>query len=168
MIPDEDQRALQDVARRFARERLLPHYIERERIGILDRGLVREMGRLGLLGVDLPEQHGGLGTSSVTTGIIAEELAYGDFNVSAVQVGTSLLGAILQRNAPAEIADRWLPRMVAGEAIMAICVTEPRGGSDAASLALRARRDGDDYVLSGEKTSIVARERVGRAAVQYQ
>lgn len=154
MIPDEDQRALQDVARRFARERLLPHYIERERIGILDRDLVREMGRLGLLGVDLPEQHGGLGTSSVTTGIIAEELAYGDFNVSAVQVGTSLLGAILQKNAPAEIANHWLPRMVAGEAIVAICVTEPRGGSDAANLALRARRDGDDYVLSGEKTSI--------------
>jgi cyclohexanecarboxyl-CoA dehydrogenase len=154
MIPDEDQRALQDVARRFARERLLPHYIEREKIGILDRDLVREMGRLGLLGVDLPEQHGGLATSSVTTGLIAEELAYGDFNVSAVQVGTSLLGAILHKNAPAEIADHWLPRMVAGEAIVAICVTEPRGGSDAANLALRARRDGDDYILSGEKTSI--------------
>lgn len=85
MIPDEDQRALQDTARRFARERLLPHYIEREEIGVLDRGLVREMGRLGLLGVDLPQEHGGLGTSSVTAGIIAEELAYGDFNVSAVR-----------------------------------------------------------------------------------
>ncbi|MGD9882663.1 MAG: acyl-CoA dehydrogenase family protein [Reyranella sp.] len=98
MIPDEDQRALQEVARRFARERLLPHYIERERIGILDHDLVREMGQLGLLGVDLPEQHGGLGTGNITTGIIAEELAYGDFNVSAVQVGTSLLGATASRS----------------------------------------------------------------------
>jgi cyclohexanecarboxyl-CoA dehydrogenase len=154
MIPDEDQRALQAVASRFARERLAPHYIERERIGILDRDLVREMGRLGLLGVDLPERHGGLASSSVTTGIIAEALAYGDFNVSAVQVGASLLGAILHKNAPAEMADHWLPRLVAGEAIMAICVTEPRGGSDAANLALRARRDGSDYILNGEKTSI--------------
>jgi cyclohexanecarboxyl-CoA dehydrogenase len=154
MIPDDDQRAMQEVARRFARECLLPHYIEREEIGILDRGLVREMGRLGLLGVDLPQEHGALGAGSVTTGIIAEELAYGDFNVSAVQVGTSLLGAILLKNAPAAIAAEWLPRMVAGEAIVAICVTEPRGGSDAANLGLKARKDGGDYVLNGEKTSI--------------
>ena len=154
MIPNDDQRAMQDVARRFARERLLPHYIDREKIGVLERGLVREMGTLGLLGIDMPERFGGLGASSVTTGIIAEELAYGDFNVSAVQVGTSLLGAILVKTAQSEIVDHWLPRMVLGEAIIAICVTEPRGGSDAANLQVRARKDGDSYVLNGEKTSI--------------
>jgi len=154
MIPDADQQAMQDAARRFARERLLPHYIEREEVGVMDRGLVREMGRLGLLGVDLPQEHGGLEAGSVTAGIIAEELAYGDFNVSAVQVGTSLLGAILVKNAPAAMASEWLPRMVAGDAIVAICVTEPRGGSDAANLGLKARRHGGDYILNGEKTSI--------------
>ena len=154
MIPDDDQKALQDVSRRFARERLLPDYIAREKRGVMERDLVREMGALGFLGVDLPEEHGGLGASSVTTGIIAEELAYGDFNISAVQVGASLLGAILVKNAPPALAAHWLPRMISGEAIVAICVTEPRGGSDAANLNLRARRDGSDYVLSGEKTSI--------------
>ena len=155
MIPDDDQRALQATARRFARERLLPHYIARERAGVMDRALIREMGKLGLIAVDLPERYGGLGSSSATTGLIAEELAYGDFNVSAVPVGASLLGAILLRNAPAEISDAWLPRMIAGDAIVGICVTEPRGGSDAANLALRARRNsGGDYVLTGEKTSI--------------
>ena len=154
MIPNDEQKALQETVRRFSREKLLPHYIERERIGILDRDLVREMGKLGFLGVDLPEQYGGLGASGVTTGIVAEELAYGDFNVSAVQVGASLLGAILVKNAKPELAAEWLPRMIAGDAIMAICVTEPRGGSDAAALSLKARRDGSDYVLNGEKTSI--------------
>jgi cyclohexanecarboxyl-CoA dehydrogenase len=154
VIPNDDQLALRDMARRFSHERLLPDYIERERIGKLDRDLVREMGQLGFLGVDLPERYGGLGATSGTTGLIAEELAHGDFNVSAVQVGVSLLGAILAKNAGPGILEQWVPRMVRGEAVVAICVTEPSGGSDAARLSLRARRDGDAYVLNGEKTSI--------------
>jgi cyclohexanecarboxyl-CoA dehydrogenase len=154
VIPNDEQRALQETARRFSRERLLPDYIKRERIGTLDRGLVLEMGKLGFLGVDLPERFCGLATTSVTAGLIAEELAYGDFNVSAVQVGVSLLGAILLKNAEPEILQQWLPGMIHGEAVVAICVTEPSGGSDAANLSLRARRDGDSYILNGEKTSI--------------
>jgi cyclohexanecarboxyl-CoA dehydrogenase len=154
MILTEDQRALQDAARRFSRERLLPAYQKREESGELDRQLMLEMGRLGLLGVDLPERYGGLGVDGVTTGLIAEELAYGDFNVSAVPVSCSLLGAIIVRNARQEIIEKWVPQMARGEAIVGICVTEPRGGSDAANLQLRARRDGDHYILNGEKTSI--------------
>lgn len=154
MIFTEDQIALRDVARRFAREVLLPGYQKRETAGVLDRELIREMGRLGLIGVDLPEEFGGMGLSGVTTGIIAEELAYGDFNVSAVPVGASLLGAIIMRSAPRALAAEWIPRMTRGEAIVGICVTEPSCGSDAANLTLRARRDGDEYVLNGEKTSI--------------
>jgi cyclohexanecarboxyl-CoA dehydrogenase len=154
MIFTEDQIALRDVARRFSREVLLPDYQKREKAGVMDRELIRQMGSLGLIGVDLPEEYGGMGLSGVTTGIIAEELAYGDFNISAVPVGASLLGAIIMRSAPRELAAEWIPRMTSGEAIVGICVTEPSGGSDAASLTLRARRDGDEYVLNGEKTSI--------------
>ena len=154
MIPNEDQIAIRDLARRFARERLTPHYQSREISGVLDRALVKEMGDLGLLGADLSEIHGGLGLAGVTAGIIAEELAYGDFNVSAVPVGVSLMGAILIANASPEISGYWAPRMIKGEAIVGICVTEPSGGSDAANLTLRCRRDGDFYVLDGEKTSI--------------
>jgi cyclohexanecarboxyl-CoA dehydrogenase len=154
MIFNQDQLALQAAARRFSRERLLPNYQKREAIGVLDRDLLREMGRLGLIGVDLPEEFGGLGADAVTAGLIAEELAYGDFNVSAVPVGISLNGAILMRNARRELIEQWLPRMIGGEAVVAICVTEPRGGSDAANLQVRARRDGGDYIVSGEKTSI--------------
>ena len=154
MIPTEDQLALREAARRFARERLLPGYQTREAEGRLDRGLLREMGRLGLLGVDLPEEVGGLGASSVTAGLVAEEISYGDFNIGAVAVSLSLQAAILGRSASPELARRYLPGMVSGEIVVGIAVTEPSTGSDAANLSLRARRDGDSYVLSGEKTSI--------------
>src|SRR3984957_486639 len=131
MIPNEDQLAIRELARRFARERLLPHYQAREAAGVLDRGLIREMGGLGLLGVDLPEAFGGLGASGVTAGIIAEELAYGDFNVSSVPVNVSLLGAIIMASAAPAIAGHWVPRMISGEALLGICVTEPSGGAGA-------------------------------------
>lgn len=159
MVLNDDQKALQETARRFARDRLLPDYQQREKWGVLDRDLVREMGALGLLGVDLPEAYGGLGVDGVTTGIIAEELAYGDFNMSAVPVGISLNGAILARHAQPAIKDLWLPKMIQGEAVVAICLTEPRGGSDASNLQLKARREGDHYVLNGEKTSITFADR---------
>jgi cyclohexanecarboxyl-CoA dehydrogenase len=163
MVLTEDQRALQDMARRFARERLRPDYQKREQLGVLDRGLIAEMGRLGLLGVDLPEDLGGLGVDGVTTGLIAEALAYGDFNISLVPVGISLNAAILLRHAQPEVKQAWVPRMTRGEAIVAICLTEPRGGSDASNLQLRARRvtdaSGDHYVIHGEKTSITFADR---------
>ncbi len=154
MVLTDDQRALQETARRFARERLLLDYQKREKVGTMDRALLAEMGRLGLLGVDLPEEHGGLGADAVTCGLITEEIAYGDFNVSTLPVGVSLNAAILLRHGQPELVRRWVPRMARGEAIVAICLTEPRGGSDASNLMLKARREGDDYVLNGEKTSI--------------
>ena len=159
MILTDDQRALQDGARRFARERLLPGYQQREKSGVLDRELLLEMGRLGLMGVELPEHLGGLGLDAVTAGLIAEELAYGDFNVSMIPVGTSLNAAILIKNAETALIEHWVPRMVRGEALVAICLTEPRGGSDAANLQVRARRDGDHYLINGEKTSITFADR---------
>jgi cyclohexanecarboxyl-CoA dehydrogenase len=154
MLLNEDQLAIRDLARRFARQRLAPHYQAREKSGVMDRDLVREMGDLGLLGVDLPEQYGGLGAPGVTAGVIAEELAYGDFNISTVQVNVSLLGAILANSGSPALVEEWLPRMIRGETLLGICVTEPSGGSDAGNMKLRCRRDGDHYVLNGEKTSI--------------
>ena len=163
MVLNDDQRALQQGARRFARERLAPGYQQREREGTLDRALLAEMGRLGLLGMDLPEALGGMAADSVTTGLIAEELAYGDFNVSAVQVGASLNAAILLQHAAPELSTLWVPRMCRGGAVVAICLTEPRGGSDASHLQLKARREGggegDHYVLNGEKSSITFADR---------
>jgi len=159
MVLTDEQKSLQETASRFARERLAPDYQKREKHGILERDLIAEMGSLGLLGVDLPESVGGLGVDSVTTGVIAEALAYGDFNISQLPVNVSLNGAILMRHAQPEIRDHWVPRMVSGNAVVAICLTEPRGGSDAGNMQLRARKHGSDYILNGEKTSITFADR---------
>ena len=154
MILTEEQRAMQDATRRFSRERLLPFYQQREREGHVDRNLLREMGKLGLLGADLPAIYRGMDATAVTTGLIVEELAYGDFNVGAIAVVQSLCGAVLERNADPPIKETWLPKIAQGDAILALAITEPQAGSDAAALRLRAERDGDAYVLEGEKTSI--------------
>ena len=154
MLLNEDQRALRDLARRFARERLAPGYQRREKEAGIERALCREMGALGLVGVDLPERFGGLALDGVTTGLLIEDIAYGDFNVSYVQLLASLMGTILVHNAAPELAQAWVPRLVAGEVIVALGLTEPRGGSDAARLALKATREGDSYLLRGEKASI--------------
>jgi len=154
MLFDEDQLALRDMARRFAREQLKPDYQKRESESGIDRALFREMGSLGLLGVDLPAEYGGMGLSGVSAGIIIEEIAYGDFNVSYAQLLCSLMGAIIHRNAHPSLAGEWIPRLIAGEVLIGLGLTEPRGGSDAANLQVRARRAGDQYILSGEKTSI--------------
>jgi cyclohexanecarboxyl-CoA dehydrogenase len=152
--PSDDQLAFQETARRFAREKLAPGYQRREMEGRIDRGLVRQMGGLGLIAPELPEEVGGLGTPSVTSGLIAEAIGYADINVAYIQILGSLNGQIIAAHASQQLARQWLPRLVSGEALVAIGLTEPRGGSDAANLALSARRDGESYILKGEKSSI--------------
>ena len=151
---NDDQLAFQETARRFAREKLAPGYQRREVEGRIDRALVREMGDLGLIAPELPEEFGGLGTPSLTSGLIAEAIGYADVNAAYIQILGSLNGKIIAGHARPELARQWLPRLVSGEVIVAIGLTEPRGGSDAANLALSARRNGDTYILKGEKSSI--------------
>ena len=154
MRDSDEHRAVIETARRFARERLAPHYMAREQAGRVDKALIREMGDLGLIGADLPEMFGGHGQSSELAGKIIEAIGYGDFNVSYVQLLGSLQGTILANHAAPEIARAWISRIVAGDSIVAVALTEPRGGSDAANLQLSAKRVGDSYVLNGEKSSI--------------
>jgi cyclohexanecarboxyl-CoA dehydrogenase len=151
----DEQAAIAEAARRFSREQLLPRYQARARSeSRIDRGLMRRMGELGLIGADLGERYGGLGLGSVTAGLIMEEVAYGDMNVAYVQLLGSLMGSIIERHAEPALAAAWIPRIVSGEALVGVGLTEPRGGSDAGNLVLKARRRGDAYVLQGEKTSI--------------
>ena len=154
MVLSDDQRALRDAARRFARDRLLPGYQQREKAAVFDRALLAEIGGLGLIGADLPTEFGGLGVDGLTAGLIIEELAYGDFNIGSIVVVATLLGAILSRHASPDLARRWVPLLARGEATVALAITEPRGGSDAANLMLKARQDGDQFVINGEKTSV--------------
>ena len=150
----DEQLSFQDTAVRFARAKIAPANQQRETDAQIDRALVRELGALGLISPELPEEFGGMGAPSLTTGLIAEAIGHADVNVAYIQILSSLNGKILATHASKELAHQWLPRMIAGEAIVAIALTEPRGGSDAAQLALSARRDGDRYILKGEKSSI--------------
>lgn len=149
-----EQETVREAARRFARDRLAPGYAAREAQGHIDRGLIREMGALGLIGPELPQQFGGLDAGGVTAGIVMEEVSYADLNVGYVCLLGSLLGILLSSHALADIAAALVPRIISGDILVALALTEPRGGSDAANLAMSARRDGTSYVLNGEKTSI--------------
>lgn len=150
----EDLNALRDLARKFTTERLAPGYRAREAAGRIEPELLREMGGLGLIAPELPEEFGGLGAGAIYSGVIIEEVAKGDFNIGYLNILSSLNGQILARFANDGIRRDWLPRLTAGELIVAIALTEPRGGSDAANLGLKMERDGAHYVLNGEKTSI--------------
>jgi cyclohexanecarboxyl-CoA dehydrogenase len=150
----DEQRSFLATAQRFAREKIAPHYQQREQEGRIDRELIKEMGTLGLIAPELPEAFGGLGQSSLTSGLIIEAVGYADMNVAYVQLLGSLTGKIIAEHAAPEPARHWLQRLVSGRSVIAIALTEPRGGSDAAHLALAARRDGGRYILTGEKSSI--------------
>ncbi|MBI3991815.1 MAG: acyl-CoA dehydrogenase family protein [Candidatus Lambdaproteobacteria bacterium] len=150
----QEQEAIRDTARQFARNKLLPGYQARDRGGRIDRDLLREMGELGLIGASVGEEFGGAGLDYVTQGIIAHELAYGDHSMSyPAMVGPALSDIIVRNAAPAQ-ARSWVPRICRGEVLPGLGLTEPGHGSDAAHIVLRAVRDGNEYVLNGEKTSI--------------
>ncbi len=161
----EETNALRDLARKFAAERLAPGYQAREKQGGFGADLVREMGGLGLIAPELPEEFGGLSSGALYSGVIIEEVARGDFNMGYVNILASLNGQILANFANPEIKREWLPRLIAGELMVAIALTEPRGGSDAANLGLKMERDGAHYVLNGEKTSISAADQAKGSVV---
>ena len=162
---DDDLIALKEQARRFAANRVAPGFQERDRTRVLDRGLMKEMGEMGFIAPELPEAFGGLGLGCLAAGVIHEEIARADLSMSYVNLLASLNGQILAQHGAPEIVKPWLARLTAGDALLAIALTEPRGGSDAANLRLRIERDRDDYVVNGEKTSISAADQADAAVV---
>jgi cyclohexanecarboxyl-CoA dehydrogenase len=153
---DEDLSALGEHVRRFAEGRVAPGFLERDQSRVLERGLMREMGQLGFIAPELPEAFGGQGMGSLAAGVIHEEIARADLSISYINLLASLNGQILSHHGKPEVVSPWLAKLTQGEALFAIALTEPRGGSDAANLQLRVERDGDHYVINGEKTSISA------------
>jgi cyclohexanecarboxyl-CoA dehydrogenase len=160
-----DQLAFRETAARFAADVLAPSYGALEKAATVPADLRRQMGALGLIGVEFPEAYGGLGVDHVTAGVVLEAISEGDFNVGYVQLLSSLCGAILASHAAPEVAAEILPQVVAGEKLLCIALTEPQGGSDAASLRLKAVRDGDHWVIDGEKTSISMADQADWAVV---
>lgn len=123
-----------------------------------------EMGEMGFIAPELPEQFGGQGLGCLAAGVIHEEIARADLSISYINLLASLNGQILSQHGQPEVVKPWLEKL-RGEALFAIALTEPRGGSDAANLRLKVERVGDEYVLNGEKTSISAADQADATVV---
>ena len=161
----EDLQALADTAERFAQERVAPGFLERDRSRTLDRSLLRAMGELGFIAPELPEHLGGLGLGCMAAGVIHEAIARADLSLSYLNLLASLNSQILANYGQPEVVRPWLEKIIAGQALCAIALTEPRGGSDAANLRLRIEKQADCYVLNGEKTSISAADQADISVV---
>ncbi|MGQ5263380.1 acyl-CoA dehydrogenase family protein [Micromonospora sp. ZYX-F-536] len=148
----EEERQIRDVVRQLVDDRVRPHVADWYEEGrVPARELAREFGKLGLLGMHLTG-YGCAGASAVAYGLACQELEAGDSGVrSLVSVQGSLAMYAIWRYGSEEQKQRWLPSMATGEAIGCFGLTEPDHGSDPASMATRARRDGDDWVLTGGK-----------------
>ena len=151
-----EQRAVQDTARHYAQTELLPGIVQANRDGVFDRGILRAMGGLGLLGTTVRPEHGGSDSGYVAYGLVARELERVDSAYrSALSVQSSLVLGPLQDWGSDEQKERWMPSLVAGETVGCFGLTEPDQGSDPGGLRTRATRDADgDWRLSGTKTWI--------------
>ncbi|MET8835315.1 acyl-CoA dehydrogenase family protein [Micromonospora sp. NPDC004540] len=148
----EEERQIRAVVRQLVDDRVRPHVAGWYEDGdVPARELAREFGKLGLLGMHLTG-YGCAGASAVAYGLACLELEAGDSGIrSLVSVQGSLAMYAIWRYGSEEQKQRWLPAMATGEAIGCFGLTEPDHGSDPASMATRARRDGDDWILSGSK-----------------
>jgi cyclohexanecarboxyl-CoA dehydrogenase len=151
----EDQEAFRRAVRQLARTELAPGYLARSRAAEFPWTELKKVAALGVLSLLAGEEHGGPEAPEyVAAGIACEEIAYADFNVANALIPPYIATFILSEFAAPELRAGWVPRLVGGETFLALGLTEPEVGSDAGNLRTAARRDGDGWVLDGEKTSI--------------
>jgi len=149
-------RLLQESLRRFVEKEITPKAGPWEAQGFVPREVLREMGRLGFLGLRYAEEFGGGALDARATALLAEELGrstFGGFAIT-VLVHTDMASPhLVNAGSPAQIR-KYLPKIISGELISAVAVTEPDAGSDVKGIRTRARREGDSYVLKGSKMFI--------------
>ena len=155
MILNEQQTMIRDMARQFAQERLAPNAARWDREHHFPMEEIREMGRLGLMGINVPVEWGGAGADYVSTALALEEIAAGDAGTSTVMSGHNSVGCMpVATFGNDDQKQRFLRPMAEGRMISAFLLTEAHGGSDAGALTTRAVRDGDHYVINGAKQFI--------------
>ncbi len=155
MLLTPEQEMIRESVRAFARERLAPFAAEWDRDATFPRAALAELGRMGLMGVCVPERWGGAGLDHVSLAVALEEVAAGDGACSTVlSVQNSVVcGPLAAFGTDAQKA-RWLTPLARGERLGCFCLTEPHVGSDAAAIRTRAERDGAHWVLNGVKQFI--------------
>ena len=139
-----------EVAARYGH----PYWLGKAKAGEKTRELWDEVGRLGYLGVNVPEEYGGGGHGIVELAIVAEELAAAGCPLLLIVVSPAICATVIGRSGTTEQKERWLPGLASGAVKMAFAITEPDAGSNSHKLSTIATRDGSDWVLSGRKTYI--------------
>jgi len=147
----EDQRAITEMVHQFVDEQVLPVAEHHDHEDSFPEEVVEQMKELGLFGVTIPEEYGGMGLDLTTYAMIVEELSRGWISIAGV-VNTHFIGSyLLMKFGTEDQKERLLPRMATGELRAAFSLSEPGLGSDVQAISTRARRDGDDWVINGQK-----------------
>lgn len=146
---------IREMAYKFGQQEVVPDVTARDREAKSDRAMLEKMGAAGILGVSIPEAYGGSGTDYISLGLICEELERADTTARVVMsVHSGLHALTLLQWGTEEQKQRWLPGLASGKLIGAFGLTEPNAGSDAANISTTAVKDGDSYVINGQKTWI--------------
>ncbi len=156
MLEQSEIELFRQTVRRFLEREVAPHYDSWEREGMAPREVWRRLGEHGLLCVDVPERYGGAGGSFGLSAVVVEEIARAGYGglATGVSVHSDIVAPYILHLGSEEQKRRWLPKMVSGEAVGAIGMTEPGAGSDLQAIKTRAERDGDGYRINGQKTFI--------------
>ena len=151
----EEQRLVQQTARDFVDKEIIPHAREWEAKGEIPRSLYDKMGKLGFLGAPVPQKYGGAGMDYVSFALLVEEISRGSSSVrTTISVQTSLSETTVMLFGTEEQKEEWLVPLAKGVRFGAWALTEPDAGSDAANLQTVARKEGDEWVLNGQKRFI--------------
>ncbi len=151
----DEQQLIRQTARDFCDAEIAPYAAEWDRTEAIDRSIVGKLAELGFLSAALPEEHGGMGLELVSYALVVEEIGRADSNVRGiVSVSNGLYGKSVARWGTDEQRARLLPALAAGDELGCYALTEPGAGSDPGGLETRAERDGDDWVISGQKIFI--------------
>jgi alkylation response protein AidB-like acyl-CoA dehydrogenase len=151
----EEHAAFRDLVRSFIAKEIAPYHEQWERDGMVSRDVWLAAGRTGLLGIEIDEKYGGGGLQDYRYYLIlGEELARTGMHGPGFGVHNDIIGPYLQRLCTPEQCERWLPGYCSGEIITAIAMSEPGAGSDLQGIRTTAVRDGDHYLLNGQKTFI--------------
>ena len=151
---NEDHDAFRDMVRKFIENEIAPHHAAWERDGIVSRDLWRKAGAAGMLCCTVPEEYGGAGADYLFDVVVFEEMARSGFTGPGFMIHCDLVATYVRSFGSAAQKKHWLPRMVSGEAIGSLGMTEPHAGSDLKAIRTKAVRDGDDFVISGQKVFI--------------
>ncbi len=156
LLSPEEKELFRDSVRKFLEKEVEPHYEQWEEDGIWPREVWTRLGENGFLCVDVPAEYGGYGASFELSSAIVEELSRAGYGAlaSAVSVHSDIVTPYILHLGTEQQKQQWLPKMVTGESVAAIGMTEPGAGSDLQGMATSAIKDGDDYVINGQKTFI--------------